>query len=168
MSTDQRVTVRVPSVPYPGPNDTDASFFRGAADKLRRNLDAGGSNVRNTIAELLDRVADQLNPDLTEPAMTDQERAHYTAARDLQGNVRLGSGRGSLVAAADHTLAEVESWLSNAVRAVPGRIERDEVSPWHWVREYRAAKELLEHEAAERTTNARPHPACTAGSCGCS
>ncbi|WKN53799.1 hypothetical protein HJ581_0008305 [Rhodococcus opacus] len=147
--TDQKVTVRVPSIQHPAEGRTDASYYRGAADKLRRGYEAGGSGVRNAIADLLDRVADQLNPELTEPAMTDQERAYYTAARDLQGNARLRSGRGLIVADKKHTLTEVRWWEQNAELAVPGRIERAEEQPWHWVWQYRAVRELLEHEQGE-------------------
>lgn len=144
---EQKVTIRVPSLEHPAEGRDDASYYRGAADKLRRGYSAGGSGVRNMIADLLDRVADQLNPDLNEPAMTEQQRAYYTAARDLQGNARLASGRSLIVATADHSLAEVQAWLDNAERGVPKRIERAEENPWQWVRQYRAVKELLEHEA---------------------
>jgi hypothetical protein len=51
-----KVNVDVPDVPYPGSRTTQ-HFFRGAAEKLRNGIDAGGSNVRNTIAALLDRTA---------------------------------------------------------------------------------------------------------------
>lgn len=150
--TEQKVTIRVPSLEHPAVGRSGASYYRGAADKLRRGYEAGGSGVRNMIADLLDRVADQLNPDLNEPAMTDLERAYYTAARDLQGNARLRSGRGLLVATREQTYAEVKEWLDRAVQDVPGRIERAEPDPWQWVRQYRALKELLNHEAHEEAS----------------
>lgn len=84
-----------------------------------------------------------------EPEMTEVDRAYYTAARDLQGNARLRSGRGLPVANADHTLAEAQVWLDNAHRAIPGRIEREEENPWHWVWQYRSVKELIEREQQE-------------------
>lgn len=148
MSTEQRVTIRVPSLEHPAEGRSDASYYRGAADKLRRGYEAGGSGVRNMIADLLDRVADQLNPDLNEPAMTEQERAYYTAARDLQGNARLASGRGLLVANRGNTLDQVNEWLEWAIQEIPYRIERAEENPWQWVRQYRAVVELLQHELA--------------------
>jgi hypothetical protein len=91
-------------------------------------------------------------PDVTgipEPAMTDDERAYYTVARDLQGHARLRAGRGLMIANPEHTLAEVQVWLNNAYRAIPGRIARLEEQPWHWVWQYRGLKELIEREHQE-------------------
>lgn len=59
-ATPGRVTIDVPSVPYPG-SRTDAYFFRTAAWNLRNGYDLGGSNLRDTVAVLLDRVATGLD-----------------------------------------------------------------------------------------------------------
>lgn len=53
--------VRVPSVAYKGPNDTDASAFLMVAERLDRNYPAGGSNVRHAVSTLLRRVAASLS-----------------------------------------------------------------------------------------------------------
>lgn len=58
---NKTVTVIVDPVRYKGPRDTDASMFRVAADKCRRGNDIGGSNLRESIATLLDRAADALD-----------------------------------------------------------------------------------------------------------
>ncbi len=55
------VLIEAPSVNHKGPYDTDASMFRGAADKLRRGYEPGGGNVKEAIAKLLVRVADALD-----------------------------------------------------------------------------------------------------------
>ena len=57
---EQRVTVAIAPVRYKGPNDTDASMFRTAATRLANGFDIGGSNLRDSIAELLRRTADAL------------------------------------------------------------------------------------------------------------
>ena len=54
------VTVDIPDVPYPGGRSTQHSF-RKAAENLRLDYPAGGSNVRATIALLLDRVAEAMD-----------------------------------------------------------------------------------------------------------
>lgn len=54
-----RVMIDVPEVPYPG-SRTTAQFFRGASANLRGRYSPGGSNVRGTVADLLDRVAGTL------------------------------------------------------------------------------------------------------------
>ena len=146
MTTPQRVTIRVPSVGRKADGETDDQRYREIANRIREFNTVGGSHSRDAVADLLDHIADRLNPDLTEPVMADGDRALYTAARDRQGNARLQSGRGRLVATPDHTIADVQRWLDNAEREVPSRIEREEKYPWHWVRQYRSVKELFEHE----------------------
>jgi hypothetical protein len=83
-----------------------------------------------------------------EPPMTEKERAYYTAARDSQGGVRLNSGMGLLVADASNTHFDVGVWLRRAQADVAGRMERGEDDPFRWVRQYRAAYELMNLEAA--------------------
>lgn len=60
------------------------------------------------------------------------------AGRDRKGHIRMRGGRGEIVGTADDTRANVEAWIG---RSRPGRY-RDM---------YRAALELLDREAAERT-----------------
>jgi len=55
-----RATIDVPDVPYPG-GRTTAEFFRTAARNLRGRYSPGGSNLRDTIAVLLDRTAAELD-----------------------------------------------------------------------------------------------------------
>lgn len=49
--------VEVPVVAHKGPNDTDASAFHGAADRLDGGYEPGGSNVKRAISQLLRSVA---------------------------------------------------------------------------------------------------------------
>ena len=55
-----RITIDVPDVPYPGDRST-ATFFRTAARNLRGKDSPGGSNVRGTVALLLERTAHALD-----------------------------------------------------------------------------------------------------------
>ena len=55
-----RITIDVPDVPYPG-DRTTAAFFRTAARNLRGKESPGGSNVRSTVAVLLERTAHALD-----------------------------------------------------------------------------------------------------------
>lgn len=54
------VTIDVPPVPYPG-GLSDAHYLRVAARNLREGYPVGGSNVTETVAELLDRLAAALD-----------------------------------------------------------------------------------------------------------
>ncbi|MDF3309793.1 hypothetical protein P3H15_32765 [Rhodococcus sp. T2V] len=65
---------------------------------------------------------------------------YYTAARDGAGNIRLNRGSGLLVADADATREEVQRWYEQAQRSVAAN--RD-----HWIRQYKAALELIDSEA---------------------
>jgi hypothetical protein len=63
-----KVTIEVPEVPYPGPEDSTQSHFRRAAEVLQYDRFTGkdirnvsGSNVRRAIAELLQRVSDAMD-----------------------------------------------------------------------------------------------------------
>lgn len=58
---DDRVTIRVPSVPYPGPERTDAHYYRQAAWNLRNGYEVGGSNVTATVVAALDAIATALD-----------------------------------------------------------------------------------------------------------
>lgn len=52
--------IKLPTVAYKGPHDTDAKFFRQVADRLemgRRTGEVGGSNVRAAVSELLRNAA---------------------------------------------------------------------------------------------------------------
>jgi hypothetical protein len=55
------IVIRAPRVPYPGPNDTDASFMRVAADHLEGGYHVGGSNLTATVIALLRDVARSLD-----------------------------------------------------------------------------------------------------------
>ena len=57
-----RVMVDVPDVPYPG-GRTTSQFLRTASRNLRCTYSVGGSNLRATIAELLERTAQALDID---------------------------------------------------------------------------------------------------------
>jgi hypothetical protein len=61
-----KITVQSPEVAYPG-GHSHQHYMRTAARNLRQDFPAGGSNVRASIASLLDRVADAMDaaPDLT-------------------------------------------------------------------------------------------------------
>lgn len=50
--------IDLPSVAHKGPYDTDASAFRGAADRLDGGYSPGGSNVKRAISQLLLAAAD--------------------------------------------------------------------------------------------------------------
>ena len=52
-----KITIDVPWVPYRAAGRPSQSYYRTAARNLREDYPAGGSNVRNTIADLLDEVA---------------------------------------------------------------------------------------------------------------
>lgn len=58
MSVDIVVTAQ--PVAHKGPNDTDASAFRAAADRLDGGYSPGGSNVKRSISALLRSAADAL------------------------------------------------------------------------------------------------------------
>lgn len=84
--TGRRVSVVVPSVPFPGPVSNDAYFYRRVALNLRNGYPVGGSNVTESVAELLTRVADELDrPDVDdmgvpEPCRFDRcllDEGHY-------------------------------------------------------------------------------------------
>lgn len=51
--------VKLPTVAFKGPHDTDAKFFRQVADRLEdgRSGYVGGSNVRAAVSELLRSAA---------------------------------------------------------------------------------------------------------------
>lgn len=57
------VTIKVPSVRYKGPLDTDASALLQAAQNLERGYPVGGSNVTAMVVELLRNVAAELTDD---------------------------------------------------------------------------------------------------------
>lgn len=61
MATREPLPVSIPVVAHKGPHDTDAAMFRVAARKLRDGYDAGGSNVRAAVADLLDAAAAALD-----------------------------------------------------------------------------------------------------------
>jgi hypothetical protein len=50
--------VELPSVAHKGPNDTDASMFRRAANNLENGRYIGGGNVQAAIIRLLRSAAD--------------------------------------------------------------------------------------------------------------
>lgn len=43
--------------PFKGPDDTDASMLREASKRLRGGYELGGSNTKQTVANVLDAVA---------------------------------------------------------------------------------------------------------------
>lgn len=61
--TAAMVIVPEPVVLYPGPHDNAAQFMIDAAWKLRNGYEAGGSNVKNAIATLLENVAREIDPE---------------------------------------------------------------------------------------------------------
>lgn len=50
--------IQLPVVAHKGPNDTDASAFRDAADRLDGGYSPGGSNTKRAISQLLRAAAD--------------------------------------------------------------------------------------------------------------
>jgi hypothetical protein len=60
LQAPEMITIPAPHVPYPGPNDTDASFMRGAAGKIRNGLEPGGYNVTTAVIKLLTDAANAL------------------------------------------------------------------------------------------------------------
>jgi hypothetical protein len=62
-----KVTVEVPTVPYSGGRPTQRDY-RTAAANLRGRYSPGGSNVRATVAALLDRVAAAIDEAEQHPA----------------------------------------------------------------------------------------------------
>ena len=87
---DRRITIDAPAVPYPGGRNAQ-HFYRGAARKLRTGYDAGGSNVRDTIALLLDRTAAALDgldaAPVAAPAVADPDE-HRARLRELATTAR--------------------------------------------------------------------------------
>src|SRR4051794_42729 len=62
------------TVSHKGPNDTDASLLRIAAEHLRRNQRVGGSNLSDAVARVIPEVASLLeqHPPLVEPHVGDE------------------------------------------------------------------------------------------------
>jgi hypothetical protein len=54
--------IELPTVAHKGPNDTDASAFRGAAERLDGGYSPGGSNVKRAISQLLRAAANAAEP----------------------------------------------------------------------------------------------------------
>ena len=73
-SPPHTVTIEVPEVPYPG-GSTTPEFFRRAARNLRSRESVGGSNLRATIATLLERTAHAIDGGVPMPPSTDLSRA---------------------------------------------------------------------------------------------
>jgi hypothetical protein len=68
------------------------------------------------------------------------------AGRDADGNVRLSSGRGELIATYETPWSEIRGW-------------HDRATAQHWRRKYAAALKLLADEDEEASTKGLPHHA---------
>ena len=49
--------INIPVIPFKGPNDTDADYYRSAAEKLERGFPLGGGNLTMAVAGLLRSVS---------------------------------------------------------------------------------------------------------------
>jgi hypothetical protein len=54
--------------PHKGPNDTDASMLRAAAERLRRGYEPGGSNTKQTVARVCELVASLIDDATPDPS----------------------------------------------------------------------------------------------------
>jgi hypothetical protein len=60
LATNRYAIVEIPAVAHKGPNDTDASAFRAAAERLDGGYEPGGSNLKRAISRLLRSTADAI------------------------------------------------------------------------------------------------------------
>jgi hypothetical protein len=61
LAEDDYVIVGRPEISYKGPNDTDQSMLRSAADRLEKGFSLGGGNLRATVIALLRDAANAID-----------------------------------------------------------------------------------------------------------
>ena len=82
------LTIDIPEMPHKAAGSTDATYFRNGAGRLRDGYHVGGSNMRATVATILDRVADALENQAPVPA--DLAEALGEKCKPAEGNPQLG------------------------------------------------------------------------------
>ncbi len=76
-SIPRELPVKIPTVAFKGPHDTDAAIFRLAASNLDNGYDAGGGCVKACISQLLRNAADALDS----AGVVDPEYSYYEYQR---------------------------------------------------------------------------------------
>jgi hypothetical protein len=102
-------------------------------------VEIGGSVIEAHLSvdglDALARAVTELREVVRDAQLTSPDPDYYVATRDSQGNIRLNSGRGTLVAGPDDDIDTVSGWLANA-------------KPWsRFAKGYSAALDLLRTEA---------------------
>jgi hypothetical protein len=88
--------------------------------------EADAQALRALIAKSVVYEVKQVDPQQPKPD------SYYIAARDSEGNIRLNSGKGALIANPDHTRANVQGWL--------------DMAHGKWRKQYEAALQLIDSE----------------------